>query len=46
MSPFAHVTDLDHWGGLGEDVTEDQEGSPERLMALVRSRGSRRCLGT
>ncbi len=35
MSPLAQVTDLDHCGGLGEDVTEDQEGSPERLNTLA-----------
>lgn len=37
MSPLAHVTDLDHCGGLGEDVTEDQEGSPDRLIELVKN---------
>ena len=35
MSPLAQVTDLDHWGASGEDVTADQEGSPERLDDLV-----------
>ena len=35
MSPLAQVTDLDHCGGSGEEVTEDQEGSPERLGGLV-----------
>ena len=31
MSPFAQVTEVDHDGGLGDEVTEDQDGSPERL---------------
>ena len=35
MSPLAQVTDLDHCGASAEDVTEDQEGSPERLELLV-----------
>jgi hypothetical protein len=30
MSPLAQVTELDHGGGLGDEVTEDQCGSPER----------------
>ena len=34
MSPLAQVTDLDHWGASGEDVTADHEGSPERLHNL------------
>lgn len=31
MSPFAQVTDVDHGGAVGEEVTEDHTGSPERL---------------
>jgi len=31
MSALFQVTDLDHWGGSAEDVTEDQVGSPDRL---------------
>ena len=31
MSPLAQVTFCDHDGGSGDEVTEDQEGSPERL---------------
>jgi hypothetical protein len=31
MSALAQFTDLDHAGGVGEEVTEDQVGSPERL---------------
>lgn len=31
-SAFCHDTDLDQGGGLGEDVTDDQTGSPDRLM--------------
>ena len=30
MSPFSHWTAVDHGGGFGEEVTEDQEGAPER----------------
>ena len=30
MSPFSHWTDVDQGGGSGEEVTEDQEGAPER----------------
>lgn len=30
MSPFSHWTEEDHGGGLGEEVTDDQEGAPER----------------
>lgn len=32
MLPFAHDTFLDHSGGFGDAATEDQVGSPERLM--------------
>lgn len=35
MSAFCHLTDLDHGGALGEDVTADQVGSPERLMEVI-----------
>lgn len=31
MSAFSHDTEDDHGGELGEDVTELQVGSPERL---------------
>ncbi len=31
MSPFAQVTEVDQGGGVDEDVTDDHEGSPERL---------------
>jgi len=34
MSPVAQVTDLDHGGGSGEEETEDQLGSPERLRII------------
>jgi hypothetical protein len=34
MSPLAQVTDVDQGGALGEEVTEDQVGSPERLQDL------------
>lgn len=30
MSAFFHATEVDHGGALGEDVTADQVGSPER----------------
>ena len=30
MSPFSHWTEDDHGGGFGEEVTDDQEGAPER----------------
>ena len=30
MSPFSHWTEEDHGGGFGEEVTDDQEGAPER----------------
>lgn len=32
MSPRAQVTDVDHGGGVDEDVTAAHEGSPERLL--------------
>lgn len=35
MSPVAQVTDLDHGGGSGEEETEDQLGSPERLIEVT-----------
>ena len=31
MSARAQLTELDHGGAVGEAVTEDQLGSPERL---------------
>jgi hypothetical protein len=31
MSPFCQETERDHGGASGEEVIEDQEGSPERL---------------
>jgi hypothetical protein len=37
MSPLAHVTDVDHGGGVDEEVTADHEGSPERLECVTRS---------
>ena len=35
MSAFAHCTEVDQGGGLGEDVTDDQVGSPEREMEVT-----------
>ena len=35
MSAFAHWTEVDHDGGFGEEVTDDQVGSPERLMEVT-----------
>ena len=35
MSAFCHSTDLDHGGASGEAVTDDQVGSPERLMDVT-----------
>jgi hypothetical protein len=35
MFAFCHRTDLDHSGAVGEEVTEDQVGSPERLAQSV-----------
>jgi hypothetical protein len=37
MSPFVHVTDVDHDGVVFEEVTADQVGSPERLCASVKA---------
>lgn len=31
MSPFAQVTEVDQGVGVDEDVTDDHDGSPERL---------------
>lgn len=39
ISALTQCTSLDHGGGCGEDVTEDQVGSPERL--LIRCKFSR-----
>ncbi len=35
MSAFAHETEVDHGGGSGEEDTDDQVGSPERLMEVT-----------
>ena len=35
MSPFCHVTDEAHDGRSDEDVTDDQEGSPEREIEVT-----------
>ena len=35
MSAFCHDTDVDHGGGSGEDVTDDQDGSPDRLIDVT-----------
>ena len=35
MSAFCHETDLDHDGGMDDDVTEDQTGSPDRLKEVT-----------
>lgn len=35
ISPFAHVTDVDHVGGVFSEVTEDHVGSPERLVEVL-----------
>lgn len=48
MSPLAQVMSLDQGGGLGEEVTEDQIGSPERLCFMgsevdLDERGGARC---
>lgn len=32
MSPLAHVTEVDQGGGVEDEVTDDQLGSPERLV--------------
>ena len=31
ISPFSHATDVDQDGGVGDEVTEDHWGAPERL---------------
>lgn len=31
MLPFSQATEVDHEGGLGDEDTEAQWGSPERL---------------
>jgi hypothetical protein len=31
MSPLAQVTEVAQGGGVDEEVTDDHEGSPERL---------------
>ncbi len=36
MSAFCQETEVDHGGGLGEEVTVDHLGSPERLEARIR----------
>lgn len=35
MSAFCQETEVDHGGGLGEDVTADQVGGPEREMEVT-----------
>lgn len=35
MSAFCHDTDVDHGGAVGEEDTEDQVGSPERLIDVT-----------
>lgn len=35
MSAFAHETEVDHGGGSGEEDTDDQVGSPDRLMDVT-----------
>ena len=35
MSPCSHWTDVDQGGGSGDEVTEDQEGAPEREMEVT-----------
>ena len=35
MSPFCHETDEAQDGRSGEDVTEDQDGSPERDIEVT-----------
>lgn len=34
MSAMAQSTSLDQSGGCGEEVTEDHEGSPDRLCKV------------
>lgn len=36
MSAFCQETEVDHGGGLGEEVTVDHLGSPDRLEACIR----------
>lgn len=35
ISALCHETDFDHVGGVGEEVTEDQTGSPDRLKDVT-----------
>ncbi len=35
MSAFCQETEVDHEGGCGEEETDDQVGSPERLLGRV-----------
>jgi hypothetical protein len=35
MSAFAHLTEVDQGGAAGEDVTDDQTGSPEREIDVT-----------
>ena len=35
MSAFCHLTDLDHGGASGDEVTADHVGSPERLIDVT-----------
>lgn len=34
MSPLAQVTEVDQGGGVDDEVTADQDGSPERLVCI------------
>lgn len=35
ISAFCHETEVDQGGGVGEEVTADQVGSPEREMEVT-----------
>ena len=35
MSAFCHLTDFDHGGASGDEVTADHVGSPERLIDVT-----------
>ena len=42
MSAFTQLTDVDQGGAVDEEVTEDQVGSPERLLRVtIRLEGMR-----
>lgn len=38
MSPLAQVTEVAQGGGVDEEVTDDHEGSPERLDQILDNR--------